>query len=121
MLRTLLPALLAVSVLVPAGAPAAQTNSLVGVRCETPEVLDYIRESMKGMTYTVSGNTRLLSTLYENYKVTGAKTVRATSDTLVCSLTVQFTYNGQPRSQRGRFTVKNLPDGTALNSYDPNY
>jgi hypothetical protein len=121
MFRTLFAAFLALSVLIPAAASAAQSSSLAGVRCEDPPVLEYIRDSMKGMTFSVSGNTRPVSSLFDNYKVTSAKTVRATADTLVCSLRVQFTYSGQPHSQRGRYTLKNLPDGTARVSFDPNY
>ena len=111
------PALVALALLLPAPV-LAQSNSLAGVRCEDPEVLKYITGVMQDMTFD---NGRRVASLIDNRKISNPKTVRATADTLVCSLTVQFSYNGQPVTQRGRFTLKYFADGRASAQFAPNY
>jgi hypothetical protein len=100
-------------------APAfAQANSLAGVRCEEPEVLKHISETMEKMSFS---DGRRVASLTDNTRVSNPKTVRATANTLVCSLTVQFNYNGQPISQRGRFTLRSHSDGRFSAEFAPNY
>jgi hypothetical protein len=116
--RLLLPALLALALALPSGAHAAQTNSLAGVRCEEPEVVEYITETMQEMVFS---NQQHVTSLLDHRKISNVKTVRATTDTLICSLTVQFSYNGTPHTQRGRYTLKYFANGKISAQFAPNY
>ena len=117
MLRYIVACALAFTLASPA--LAAKSSNLTGVRCETPEVRKHISDTMAKMVFV--DNKRLVNSLVDNREITSIKTVRATADTLVCSLRLTFSYNGQPQSQRGRLKIRQYPDGTAMYEFAPAY
>ena len=83
-------------------------GNFTNTRCEDPATIADLLEAAKGLRF--ANGTRVFSEV-KNVKVMKAKTRKATANTLNCTLAVQYTYQGQPQSLRGRYLITITPDG----------
>jgi hypothetical protein len=121
MRRAFLSITLAALLALPATAETdwAKYTSFASTRCEDAATIADILESLKGLTFNDSGRPTFGNA--SNVKVIQSRTVRATSDTLVCQLRMQTFEGGVTQNYNSRHTVKLFSGGRWTTHFNPNY
>ena len=97
----------------------AKYGSFASTRCEDEQTIADILESLEGLTFNDSGRPTFGNA--SNVKVIQSRTVRATSDTLICQLRMQTFEGGVTQNYNSRHTVKLFSGGRWTTHFNPNY
>lgn len=119
MFRRLALAISAALVLVfPAQAAMDWTKygSFANVRCEEPRFIADMKEAAKSFRDDATGVP--LSQAVSDLKLISTHTLRATNDTLLCFLAVQYTQRGKVRNIHGRF-IASFANGRSSTRFQP--
>jgi len=93
-------------------------NDLSRVRCENPEFVKFIKESLMKMKF--SDGTSLSQYLGNNSQLT-ATTIGATKTSVACKVTVNYSIQGGTKSVRGKFTYREFGSDKASTEWAPFY
>jgi hypothetical protein len=95
---------------------AASAASMSGVRCEDPQVIDYIKTNLKGMK---SEDGQQLSRYLGNNSKLSATTISSHSDGFVCKVSLSLTFGGSTQKIRGRFVYRQFSGDRASVTFIP--
>ena len=104
---------IAIAVLCSSAASAASTS---GVRCEDPQVIDYIKTNLKGMKS--EDGQQLSRYLGDNSKLRST-TISAHRDGFVCKISLSLTFGGNTQTIRGRFVYRQFSGDRASATFIP--
>jgi hypothetical protein len=88
--------------------PAMAATNYTGIRCEDPEVIQFIREILPKMK--MEDGTNFSRILGNNTKLT-ATTIGSNATGFTCKVAIALNYAGNSRTIRGRFIFKEPPGG----------
>lgn len=95
---------------------AASAENWSKIRCEDPEVIDFIKLQLKTMKF--EGGQPIAPYLGNNSTLK-ATTVSAQKDRFVCNVHVAFTYVGNTQKIRGKFVFREFSGDRASVSFIP--
>lgn len=87
----------------PAFASWAGHDTFKGVKCDDADVVKAMLAGAPHMKFANGG--RAMAGM-NGLKITSAKTVKATADTLICQLRLSYVYRGSRQTQSGRLTIQ---------------
>ena len=96
---------------------AASAEDWSSIRCEEPEVIEFIKKQMAGGRF--EDGTPIANYLGDNSRLT-ATTISAQRDRFACRISIVFTYSGSTERIRGQFILREFANGKITTQFIPN-